>query len=72
MNTSSTPFAMELGGKYRTRAGDSVTIRSIDSDGMFFGDIIDNQGRHVRIASFSYGGRYIKNRETEFDIVSAA
>lgn len=64
---------IEVGGTYKTRAGNSVTIRAIDDDGRFFGDIIDTQlGTHDRIASFSETGRYINGRETEFDIVSAA
>lgn len=64
---------VELGGKYKTRTGENVTIRAFDetSTHPFMGDIVNAEGKHVRIASFSYAGNYAYNmQENQFDIVA--
>lgn len=62
-------ISLEIGNTYKTRTGDSVRIRNLDDDFRFFGDIVDTDGKHVRIASFSADGRYATGRNTDFDIV---
>jgi hypothetical protein len=66
---------IELGVSYKTRNGCIVKIRDIDENAShpFFGDILDNEGKHVRVASFSYAGNYASNmQENQFDIVEKA
>ncbi|HQR98126.1 MULTISPECIES: hypothetical protein [unclassified Polaromonas] len=60
---------LEIGNTYKTRFGGSVLIRGQDDDGRFFGDILDADGAHNRIASFSDHGQYVTGRQTGFDIV---
>jgi hypothetical protein len=70
---TATPLTLEIGRTYATRSGGCVTILACDAhDGRFFGDIINADGIKERIASFSESGRYLSNRETEFDIVALA
>jgi hypothetical protein len=67
------PMTMSVGETYITRAGNTVAIRHLDDyDGRYFGDILDAEGNHIRIASFSEAGRYAQGRETDFDIVALA
>lgn len=68
-------LVLELGKKYKTRSGDFVTIRNFDEGDTkpFFGDIVDANGIHVRVASFGFSGGYsYDGKSSQFDIVNFA
>ena len=66
-------MVIELNKKYVVRNGGSVLIRFVIKNDLkpFIGDIVDVDGKHVRVATFSHNGGYSQTgTPSRFDIVS--